>query len=171
MIYSEHNIINISKDTSLTDLSMLVDGEIHTERWVDIAGFEGYYKISSFGRVKSLQRIIGKRCLREKILKPSLKKTGYLGVVLQKKNEAFHYSVHRLVAIAFVPNTDNKPDVNHEKGVKSVNVWLWLTWCTQSENQVHAYKHNLNKKLFGSKNTLSKYRGILHPRYNPKLHE
>lgn len=164
MIYNEHNLGDIRKDISLKDLLLFIEGRLYTERWKSVDGFDGYYNVSSFGRVKSLNRTIGKRTLKERILKQALKKTGYLNVVLQKEGEAFHFLSHRLVASAFVENIDNKPDVNHEKGIKSINVWLWLKWCTQSENQIHAYKNGLNKKLFGSANTLSKYRGILHPR-------
>lgn len=95
------------------------------------------YLIYPDGRVYSMHR--------NKFLKQSKKKTGYLAVsILNSKKEEKTMSVHRLVAIAYVPNPDNKPQVNHKDGDKTNNNYLNLEWVTASENQKHAYKNNLN---------------------------
>jgi len=77
------------------------------EIWKDVAGWEGSYQVSTYGRVKSLK--YGK----ERILKPNKNSSGYLTVSLYIEGKTFSKVVHRLVAIAFVPNHDNKCDVNH----------------------------------------------------------
>ena len=113
------------------------------EIWKDIQGYEGFYQISNFGRVKSLARLsIQNHLLPEKILKQS-ELNGYYKVNLQNKEGVKSHQVHRLVAIAFLANTDNKPCVNHIDGDKHNNNVNNLEWCTVSENNKHAYKMGL----------------------------
>ncbi len=97
--------------------------------WKDIIGYEGLYQVSNTGLVKSLK---GRR---ERILKFSSPR-GYKCVKLYKDGKV-NYLVHRLVAKAFIPNPDNKPDVNHLDGVRSNNNAENLEWCTSSENSLH----------------------------------
>lgn len=109
------------------------------EIWVDIKGYEREYKISSFGTVKSLKRFCKHsqnvlRIVPERILK--VDKTGdYCTVSLRSKEKHF---LHRLMAISFIPNPENKPQVNHKDGNKFNNKLSNLEWNTRSENQFHA---------------------------------
>ena len=101
------------------------------EIWKDIEGFEGLYKVSNLGRIKSLNY----RCTKkEKLLKHGSDKDGYLNVKLCKEGKVKSRSVHRLVAQAFIPNPDNKPEVNHKDEDKTNNKVENLEWVTSKEN-------------------------------------
>lgn len=120
------------------------------EIWKDIKGYEGQYQVSNLGRVKSLDRYVpcnrGVTLLKSQIMKP-MERKGYLRVSLSKDNKDTAFSIHRLVADAFVDNPDNKPQVNHIDGNKQNNIASNLEWCTNGENQLHAYKTGLHKVL------------------------
>lgn len=107
-----------------------------TEVWRDIAGYEGIYQVSDQGRVRNKKR--------RRLLRPNSKKTKYLQVTLSKNNIPKFCSIHRLVAIAFLPNPLDLPQVNHINGIKTDNRLVNLEWCSRSENQYHRY-HVLNK--------------------------
>lgn len=79
-------------------------------------------------------------------LNPSVNKEGYLYLNLSKDSILKTYKVHRLIAITFLPNPDNKPQINHKNGVKSDNSVGNLEWVTGSENLKHAYDTGLQKK-------------------------
>ena len=104
------------------------------EEWRSIPGYEGLYEVSSYGRVKSLERYKsnngGIQLIKEKILKPHNTKKGYLTV--QFSNKIF--KVHRLVAQAFIPNPDNLPMVNHLDEDKTNNRVENLEWCNRKYN-------------------------------------
>lgn len=123
------------------------------EIWKDIQDYEGRYQVSNLGRVKSIERLdsIG-RHVSEKILKPTLEEWGYYCVILYKESKKRYYQIHRLVAQAFIPNHQNKPQVNHIDGNKINNHVENLEWVTGSENVQHAYNNNLHKIPFGEKN-------------------
>ncbi len=107
------------------------------EIWKDIEGYEDY-KVSNLARVKSLK--FGK----ERILKQGIDNHGYPVVTLCNGTQK-NFKIHRMVAIAFIPNPCNKPEVNHKWGNKLDNRATELEWATKSENQLHAYKIGLIK--------------------------
>lgn len=119
------------------------------EIWKDISGFENYYQVSNLGRVKSLSRQIyngkGYYTSSEKILKGHVITNGYIQVEFKKDNKRYLKLVHRLVAETFIPNLKNLPQINHIDGNKQKNNIENLEWCTNSENQIHAYHMGLNK--------------------------
>lgn len=104
------------------------------EIWKEVKDFEGLYEVSNFGNVKSLDRIGNNgRHLKGKILKQHKNAYGYWVVKLYN-NGSCSYFVHRLVAIAFIPNPENKPQVNHIDEDKDNNKAENLNWMTSKEN-------------------------------------
>lgn len=119
------------------------------EQWKDVLGFEGYYQVSNFGRVKSFDRVVkvedkvrGKYLLkiRGKLLKNIKATTGYAQVNLYIRKKSKVCNVHRLVATHFIPNSENKPQVNHKDGNKMNCHIDNLEWMTSSENGIHGYR-------------------------------
>lgn len=110
------------------------------EEWVAVSGYEGRYEVSSCGRVRSIAQP-GTQ-LSGKILAP-IKTHGYLYVTLCKDKTKKRFAIHRLVAVAFIQNPNNKPTVNHKDGNKSNNKVKNLEWVTSSENNKHAFAKGL----------------------------
>lgn len=113
------------------------------EIWKPIKEYEGLYEVSNLGRVKSLAKFrttpIGKdRWYEERILINGTYSNGYKFVHLRPITTQKTWSVHRLVADAFIPNPQNKPVVNHKNGDRSDNRVDNLEWLTSSENKIDA---------------------------------
>ena len=112
------------------------------EEWRDIIDYEGRYQVSNFGRVKSFY------FKRQTILRANVFKKIYPSVSLNKNGKAKSHSIHVLVALAFIPNPENKPYVNHEDNDHKNNCIWNLNWATPKENNNHAISLGVYK--FGS---------------------
>ena len=109
------------------------------EIWKDYKDYEGLYQASNLGRMRSLDRWVkgpnsSIRFCKGRILKPCTTKDGYLLVNLCKNGKVKSFLVHRLVAEAFIDNTDNLPQVNHKDENPLNNVVSNLEWCSYSYN-------------------------------------
>jgi Trp operon repressor len=122
------------------------------EVYVDISNYEGYYQVSNYGNVRSLDRVIteqtGKtQTLKGRILKPHTNSSGYYQINLNRKSIRTTFAIHQLVAQAFLDNRSRKPTVNHINGIKTDNNVNNLEWATYSENLEHAYKNKLRTSV------------------------
>jgi hypothetical protein len=106
------------------------------EEWRDIEGYEGLYKISNYGRVKSYQK------RTEKILKPNITEKGYFRIALYLDvNNRKTFKIHRLVAKAFIPNLRHFNEVNHKDGNRQNNFYTNLEWQDHHYNCNHQIQH------------------------------
>jgi hypothetical protein len=130
------------------------------EEWKAISGYDGIYEISSFGRVKSLSRVVyyGKRSRITKsiIMKPSSHRQGYELVSLSINNKRKTFLVSRLVAFEFISNPRELKEVNHIDGNKENNRVDNLEWVTAKENVNHSFRIGLHKSRRGEGNSNSK---------------
>lgn len=141
------------KNLDLKDIIYFCEYDLvwKTEEWRDIVGYEGFYKISNLGRIKSLPGIL---TTKNGVIKPrynkiknqTIKSNGYLSVMLSIDRINYRFHVHRLVALAFIPNPENKPEVNHKKPIKTNNIINNLEWNTKLENVRHSVLNNLNHR-------------------------
>lgn len=109
------------------------------EIWKDVKNYEGYYQVSNFGNVRSVDRIVissnGKSYpLKGKILKMEKGVNGYLFRILCKNGKTENALIHRLVAEAFIQNLNNLPEVNHKDENKANNCVENLEWCSRLYN-------------------------------------
>lgn len=136
------------------------------EIWKDVRGYEGLYQVSSMGQVKSLDRIVlGKKGSPRKqkgiVMKPYCGKNGYPIAILSKDGRKKTHTVHRLMALNFLPNPENKRTVNHMDGIKTNNRLSNLEWATDKENVNHAWRIGLSKPR--NTNTDGKFKGEKSP--------
>jgi hypothetical protein len=114
---------------------------MNEELWKPVLGYVGRYEVSTLGRVRSLLR--GGR-----ILKPRAQEEDYCFVALYNDGIRADVRVHRIVALAFIPNPENKPEVNHDDGDRQNNAISNLFWATSLENNQHAARTGLKPRLF-----------------------
>lgn len=126
------------------------------EIWKEIEGYNGFYQVSNLGNVKSVGGQIGSAIRKPRVLKQSLTADGYPKVRLQRDGKDKTVTVHRLVAMHFVPNPNNEETVNHIDGNKTNNVYSNLEWTNRSGQMIHAYKLNLKTSRVGSSNSNAK---------------
>lgn len=119
------------------------------EEWKDIQGYEDSYQVSNLGRVRSKTRKRpfgrGFKTYKGRLLKQSTDKDGYKKINLSKNGKKKRFFVHRLVAKAFIKNSNNYPVINHIDGIKDNNQADNLEWVTISENTKHAFDIGLRK--------------------------
>jgi len=113
--------------------------------------FSDFYDVSNFGNVRSWRAHSHKekRSSQPRQLKTRIN-GGYEIFNARHDSKRMTYKIHRVMAKAFIPNPNKKPQINHINGIKSDNSLNNLEWCTASENQKHAVKNNLTTKKFGS---------------------
>lgn len=120
------------------------------EIWRDVVGYEGLYQVSSIGRVKSLERWSynghGYFLKREKFLTPRPNDDGYLTVKLSKHSKEKRCTIHRLVAMAFIANTDNLLEVDHIDASRTNNHVFNLRWVTRKQNMNNLHCTGKNHK-------------------------
>jgi hypothetical protein len=107
------------------------------EIWKDVVGYESIYKVSNLGNVYS--------CINNRLLTPYFRPNKYVTVTLSKKSKSKTYSLHRIVAEAFLINEFEYKDVNHKDFNKHNNKVSNLEWCTRGQNISHAYNNGLRK--------------------------
>lgn len=146
---------------SLLSLNLKDMSKINTleEIWNPVVGYEGLYEVSDKGRIKALSRIVkynrwggaSEKRLGEKFLNPTISKCGYYHTTLSLNSKKETVLIHRIIAIAFLPNQNNLPQVNHKDGNKLNNAVENLEWVTASANHIHAASIGLKGKFSNDK--------------------
>lgn len=148
---------------------------MNQENWKDVAGYEGLYRVSDMGRVKSLERIVFKKMYgggvhpytrKARFRKFDISEDGYCTVELSKNTDKNKFKVHRIVAFTFLPVAQGKDFVNHIDNDPLNNRVSNLEWCTSAENVNHSVKQGRHagienipesmRRMVGSKNFSSK---------------
>lgn len=109
------------------------------EIWKDILGYEGKYKISNLGKIFSVKKLGSGGDRTGRIMKLKIDKNGYCYINLFNAAKRRTFKIHRLVALHFISNGDNKPQVNHIDFDRKNNRVDNLEWCTSSENHKHTW--------------------------------
>jgi hypothetical protein len=128
------------------------DYELKNEIWRDIEEYNGIYQVSDYGRIRRNDSHIsknkgGRRFWKGRILEPVHRDKTYYVLSLSKDGKRIQHTIHRLVAKAFLPNPNSKPNVNHKNGIKTDNRVENLEWSTVAENTQHAVDSGLMTNL------------------------
>lgn len=121
------------------------------EEWRPVPGYEGHYEVSSHGGVRSVDRVVDRPGRGDKVTKRGQPRKGhvtakgYVRMQFRKNGKIKNFMVHCLVAQAFLPNPEGKPEVNHVDGDKQNNSVVNLEWATPGENLEHAYETGLRQ--------------------------
>lgn len=130
-----------------------------TEEWMPVMGYEGYYEVSNFGNIRSLDRTYTNRCgvtkkKKGRLLKLSSDQRGYKICGLYVNGKGKSVRVHRLVALNFIPNPHNLPEINHKDEDKTNNYVGNLEWCDSKYNKNYG---TWRKKLSRSQSISNSY--------------
>lgn len=129
------------------------------ESWIQVRGYP-LYSISNLGRLKNNKT--------QKILKGGLDSYGYKQTILCNNGKRKNFTIHKLVATAFIPNTENKPQVNHINGIKTDNRAVNLEWVTNQENQDHFWRVINSEVNKANRSRAHKGKGLLSENPNAK---
>lgn len=150
--------------------------DLKGEEWKDVEGYEGIYIVSNFSRVK---RIMHRKNPTNTLMKGTAHREGYFFFALRKDNICKNVPAHRMVAKAFIPNPENKPQVNHINGIKTDNRSENLEWNTAKENIRHSWKNGMssikkgeqsNRAVLTEKDVLEIRASNLRPRELAKIY-
>lgn len=141
------------------------------EVWKDIKDYEGLYQVSNLGRIKSLEKEVHNRwgtgsVRKERIMNPVVGTNGYYKVSLHREAVIKWFSVHRLMAMAFINNPDNKTHINHKDCNRTNNSLDNLEWCTHAENIKHAWDNGMCER---SRIAVSNFLSTLHKNKDNRL--
>lgn len=131
--------------------AIIIDDGIYFIEWrsIIVNGVKTNYEVSDDGKVRNIKT--------GKILKYWIDRDGYYRTTISINKKSYHTGTHRFVAIAFIPNPDNLPEVNHKNGKKWDNRVENLEWVTTQENVQHAFYTGLKYATLGEDNSLSVY--------------
>lgn len=137
-----------------------MEKQMQTEEiWKDMIGHENLYQISNLGNIYSK--------LVNRVVKSSYDDKGYKIRTHRANGKVYVTKVHRAVALAFLPNPENKPFVNHKNGIKDDNALTNLEWVTGSENQKHNVSMNPNRRGVGHSSSKLSEEDVKYIRQNP----
>lgn len=152
------------------------------EIWKDVVGYEGLYQVSSLGRIKALAKLTYHNKAKCNVLRKErmfrqifIDRWGYKRIGLTDINKKHKgWLAHRVVAMAFHPNPENKGDVNHKNGIKTDNRAENLEWATRSENCIHSFTIGLQDNK-GQKHPMHKLTSAqvleIRAKYKPYVYE
>ena len=136
--------------------------ENNEEIWKDVVGYESYYQISNIGNLRSLDHVQKINTSKKKYHRNRIgqniklsKQSGYTYACLYVNGKSKRCTMHRLVAMAFITNPENKKCINHKNSIRDDNRIENLEWCTHSENNRHAHQVGGQRNYYGEKHSQS----------------